>query len=802
MIQLTDRPGLITLTRKLVRFISNLLKSLWLFFPAILFILLTFACFVVLGQGKDIVISFTENTRKGHAFGDIAINFLIKFTFFIAIAFWVYISWYSSHIVADGKRYRQKTYANQFKPGLPEDKFDTVYEVQQLFLDVFPRLVGYACFIVVLFAISNMVFPNSWVKKQPILFMAVFLLITGFIDKQLIRFTDNQVNSKRLRRWFKFVGIGFLIFLPLLQFSGLLNNPYVLFAMIIWLMIIYTLYINLRRKIVEEDALKKMVEIAGKDTGVIGLLKKIMAYIHLDQKEIGYFLWFNIICSLGLLAYLAAIISYRVSVAFGPLPLVLLAFAVLLGFGNMITSLSVKSGINFHFIIFLVAAIFTTPENHAVRTALIHERNGDVSIFKKRQNIQQYFNNWMANHPGIDTVKEYPVYFVLGNGGASRSAYWVASVLGRLEDSSLLAGKERFSEHVFCLSGTSGGGVGVASFYALLKHADKKDHTPAFETSAKEFLRQDFLTYTLARMLGPDYFNYIPLINLVIPNRDRVDALEKGFENALDTSHYKVHFDSTYFDQCIAKQGEYNGLPVLCINTTRVQDGNPGVVCSIQLDPKLFNKRVDVVDLLPQDTSIRLSTAAILGARFPYMSPAGRIDQHTRRGTRQHYFVDGGYFDNSGAGVVQEMIRAIVKISDTISNPLLRARMQKLKIVVLHITNSPQGDINVKPITPFKNDLSSPLLTILGAYDMQTTVNDMRLSNFITDVNLRPDSSAISKAIYYPVHLYNDLEEKGDTLSNGPYAMNWFISDSVRNEMDRRLVKQPKLSRMIKGAGF
>jgi len=259
MIKLTDRPGLITLTRKLVRFISNLLKSLWLFFPAILFILLTFACFVILGQGKDIVISFTENTRSGHAFSDIAVNFLIKFTFFIAIAFWVYISWYSSHIVADGKRYRQKTYAIQFKPGLPEDKFDTVYEVQQLFLDVFPRLVGYACFIVVLFAVSNMVFPNSWVKKQPILFMAIFLLITGFIDKQLIRFTDHQINSKRLRLWFSFLGIGFLILLPVLQFSGLLNSPYVLFGMIILLMIVYALYINLRRKIVEEDAIKKMV---------------------------------------------------------------------------------------------------------------------------------------------------------------------------------------------------------------------------------------------------------------------------------------------------------------------------------------------------------------------------------------------------------------------------------------------------------------------------------------------------------------------------------------------------------------
>ena len=113
------------------------------------------------------------------------------------------------------------------------------------------------------------------------------------------------------------------------------------------------------------------------------------------------------------------------------------------------------------------------------------------------------------------------------------------------------------------------------------------------------------------------------------------------------------------------------------------------------------------------------------------MSPAGRIDQLTRKrnsaadkkdSTISHFFVDGGYFDNSGAGIVQEMIRAIIKVSDTTRNALLRQRMKKIKIVVLHITNSPQGDARIKPVTPFKNDLISPLLTVLGAYDMQTTV--------------------------------------------------------------------------------
>ena len=805
MAPLTDQPRLVQWFFRLLKFASNLLKSIWLFFPAILFILLTFTCFITLGQGKDIVISFTENTRKGPGISVVLINVLIKLTFFIAIAFWVYVSWFSSRIVAYTKIYRQKAYADQFKPALPETEFGTVYEVRKTFLDSFPRLVGYACLIIILFAISNVIFPGSWVIQQPIPCLAVLLLVIGLVDRRLIKFTDNENSSARLRRWFTILGISFLVLLLALQLTGLLNSPVVLFGMTILLLLIYMLYINLRRKMVDEEAGKKLASIAGKESGLIGLLKRIMTFIHLEHKEIGYFLWFNIICGIGLLTFILIILFFNVAVAFGPLPLVLLAFAVLLGFGNMLTVFSVKTGINLHFIVFIIAAIFPTPENHFVRASPLQTRNVSPLVYKNRQTIQEYFNDWIAHHPAIDSTSEYPVYFVLGNGGASRSAYWVASVLGKLEDNSIKKGGERFSDHIFCLSGTSGGGVGVAAFYALLKYADKKDNSTGFEKAAKNYLKQDFLTYTLARMLGPDYFNYIPGINWLVPNLDRVHALETAFEKADDNEHYKLHFGSTFFDQCITQKNAYNGMPALCINTTRVQDGNPGVVSSIQLDPKLFDRRVDVVNLLRPDTSIRLTTAAILGARFPYMSPAGRIDQQThkrfstaekRDSTISHFFVDGGYFDNSGAGIVQEMIRCIIKVSDTTHDALMRQRMKKIKIVVLHITNSPQGDIHIQPVTPFKNDLSSPLLTVLGAYDMQTTVNDMRLINFTGDVDQRPDSVAINKALYYPIHLYSDPTEPGD-LSRGPYAMDWFISDSVRNMMDRRMLVQPKLNRML-----
>jgi hypothetical protein len=216
-----------------------------------------------------------------------------------------------------------------------------------------------------------------------------------------------------------------------------------------------------------------------------------------------------------------------------------------------------------------------------------------------------------------------------------------------------------------------------------------------------------------------------------------------------------------------------------------------------------------VLDVLNDTLDMRLSTASILGARFPYISPAGRVDQWLPEKNRVkksdsmliHYFVDGGYFDNSGAGVVQEMMRAMLIQADTSTDRLFKQRVAKLHLMVLHITNSPVGVAPLVSVGPLKNDLSSPILTVLGAYDMQTTVNDKRLMNFVKDI----DRDSICKsAEYYPIHLYKDPVEKqeerkrGDTLKEVPYAMNWFISDTTLKRMDNRLLKQPKLQALIK----
>jgi hypothetical protein len=198
------------------------------------------------------------------------------------------------------------------------------------------------------------------------------------------------------------------------------------------------------------------------------------------------------------------------------------------------------------------------------------------------------------------------------------------------------------------------------------------------------------------------------------------------------------------------------------------------------------------VKLLEPLKDISITSASILGARFPYLSPAGRIGDS--------YFVDGGYFDNSGAGVIQETIRGIINLSRTDS--ALGKYISKFHFKVLHVLNSPvAGDQNnIEPVAPIKNDLAAPLLTIVGAYDMQTTVNDGRLINYLKDINKYSEN----KADYIQISLYLDEEEKNADPIHGkepeaPYAMNWFMSDTTLNRIDHRLQTHPKLNQLDNG---
>ena len=780
---------------RVLRFISQLFKSFWLFFPGLLFILFFIFCFWMLGQGKDIIVAFTEN--QSHTVFSLNYTRLI---FFMAIGFWVYVSWYSSRIISYIKQSKQEDRVQEIagvERAAAEAAFkshENYFELSENFLNEFPRIIGNACFLIMELAVLQ-----SPILSNPI--SSTLAWIIFFIALILLRFLNNwisktQAEKSSFKKIFWTTIIVFLAVIIVVSFLPGKIHIMILFGLLIFFHAVFIFYINLRRVQVEANAntVKAKLKIERKQGSHRSFHEIIMDYFCVPRKEAGYFKWFLIIGFIGIVFYILAINMLSFARGIGPFPFIILAFGVLLAFGNSVSAFTVKYSVNFHLLLLILALLFGLKETHYVRR--FHPTDND-NHYADRPELKSYLTAWLNDRNVLadSSANGYDIYFVMANGGASRSGYWTASVLGKIEDSTLLYDPQnRFSDHVFCLSGTSGGGVGVAGFFALLRDKEQKQRS-IYSSSAKDFLNKDYFTYTFARMLGPDFFNYIFHVSAF---NDRAAALEKSFEESSlmnDTSLYRVPFYDSLSHFPALKNGKVY-LPILCVNTTRMQDGNPGVVTNLKLDSNIFNNRVDVLKLLNKDDDITLTSGAILGARFPYLSPAGRI--------ANNYFVDGGYFDNSGAGVVQEIIRGILNIAndDSTHNGTLYKQIRRLHFKILHITNSPVNldSSNIVSVAPIRNDMMAPILTITGAYDMQTTVNDGRLINFIKDIN----NYSGNKADYLQIPLYKDsVEWKQDPLftNNGrepSYAMNWFMSDTTLRRIDKRLEKHPKLDSLIR----
>ncbi|HEX7846256.1 MAG TPA: patatin-like phospholipase family protein [Chitinophagaceae bacterium] len=734
-----------------------LVQSLWLFFPPLIFVVLAYFCFWHITQGKDLMAIALEDDK--------GISYVFA-CFILALVFWVYVTWYSTRLVAKAK-------------DLQEGDQHHIWKAFQVHT---PRILAFTCITVILLAFFQLDIPGSpyidsvWAHLILLFSFSWYFLIFRFWERIL------RQRGRSKEAWLRFLErirttaytVMLLWVIATISVTSL-HKPLLSFWILTSLLLIIqtgmVLLLLIRREISEarslpaDDEAGPVSEISPKSR-----LWKKFKYIITRENDRLYFRGFNIVSVVAFAVYVAAIIDVKVAVTIGSFPFMLLAFGVLLGIGNIITLISVFVRFNFHLLIFALAVLiglFVDPH-----FATIVKKEKLAPSFQKRQDLKEYFHGWLTDSSrktSIDSSGQYEIYFVMANGGASRSGYWTAGILGALEDGS----DGKFSRHLFCLSGASGGSVGTSTFFSLLRMKNKVKQkvggkTPMTDASS-EFLQSDFLTYTLAHMLGPDIIRHIIPLNFV---QDRAAALAYSIEKAADTSNVLYDSFSVRLSSLITQKGKADyGLPILCINTTRMQDGSPGVISNIDMTDPMFNERIDVLSLLNGDQDMKLSTAVVLGASFPYVSPAGRINSKcdSCETTSCHYFVDGGYFDNSGAGVVNEMM---IAMNDMLHNDsIFLPWKDKIKFRVIHISNTEPKLINYGKINPITNDLLAPVKTLLGSYGTQTTINDQRLKNFL--YMLYKDSSH-----YTNIDLYEGKREI-------KYSMNWVISQRQLKAMIR-----------------
>lgn len=395
----------------------------------------------------------------------------------------------------------------------------------------------------------------------------------------------------------------------------------------------------------------------------------------------------------SLLGFALAIWRPTYAIIFGPLGVILAAATMWIAFLGpfllraarlrlpLMVAIAASAG---------VISLFDLDDNHQIRTLPL--------VAPQQRTIAEDFERWISDRPDGPTWpadKPYPVFIVATEGGGIRNAYITAQVLCALQ-----AQNPAFKDHLYLISGVSGGSIGAAAYAALI--ADDEDLRPgmsrpfgaslteaddevrgddlehaAITGRARRILNRDYLSPVLAKAALPDLaqrFWPFPINTL-----DRARALEARFENVLKAND-GCGLGSLGF-YALRERPASSAVPVLMLNTTDVDSGRRIVVSHVRLQgdhatpsvgpPSPGSPPPSGEDAAPGDRNVPpfqtlrdlethdvpLSTAAFLSARFPLVTPVASVGS----GSRKSRLADGGYFENSGTTTAMQALRELAR---------------------------------------------------------------------------------------------------------------------------------------------
>jgi hypothetical protein len=312
---------------------------------------------------------------------------------------------------------------------------------------------------------------------------------------------------------------------------------------------------------------------------------------------------------------------------------------------------------------------------HAIReTVNSQEQSGRLAL-------ADYFKQWRtanagcttAAGTGASTARVRPVIFVAAEGGGIRAAAWTAAAFEKLGEIPCAR------ESVVLSSGVSGGSLGLV-VSRLYGNNQEGDTETAVDVVA-QLAGPDALAAGVAGALvgdlvagGTDVLvGTGPATGSGAAWQDRAGAMESAWETSADRLAQR-------WEPVSPSSGRTGAL---VLNSTA-----SGIGCRLlisQLDLDGVSDVQDAVEGLPQNESCRegstplsldllakgacplnlsWSTAAMLSARFPIISPAGRVpyrygatDKDEGKCDAGHAYqaIDGGYSEGSGLGTIHDL---------------------------------------------------------------------------------------------------------------------------------------------------
>lgn len=374
--------------------------------------------------------------------------------------------------------------------------------------------------------------------------------------------------------------------------------------------------------------------------------------------------------------------------------------------------ISMKKRIPMFFIVALVIFIFSFFNSNKNVTLVDSKRD-------QRPTIGQYYDKWYAEN-GNDEGRT-PMVFFLSEGGGIRAAYWSSALLSRLHEE-----LPSLSKYTFGINGVSGGSFGASVYLSLLKHYENTPHMDLkkdnlLQIKAGEVVGKDYLSPLLAAMFTRD------VIQLFIPVPIESFDPAKVFEKSWEYHWKKIMKDDGFSAPTLSLWDKNSKIPPLFVNVTRVEDGMPFLVSNLKFDSyeddSELNLIRDLYNYIPSSTDVKISTAALLSARFPYMTPAGTLRFKNKEGDKKTMgLVDGGYFDNTGANTTYEILMNLKKweVQQRELKNDKNLSVMRFKPIVIYIKNGTETKDVDSSGKSLMYQLTAPINTIMQTRDAHT----------------------------------------------------------------------------------
>ena len=325
----------------------------------------------------------------------------------------------------------------------------------------------------------------------------------------------------------------------------------------------------------------------------------------------------------------------------------------------------------FMFVWVALAGVAATGASNEVA---IHERTGSTEPGSVV--IDDVWDRWVSrNTTEVVDGEAIPLVFIASSGGGIRAAAWSSYVMDCLfvgsMDVDACRPAEAGGDPVVLMSGVSGGSLGLAAWTSAVV-----DPTVTTQTNdwVKDRLGDDYLAGAMAWLLLVDtprsFLGFGPSI------RDRAEIMELTWEASWDTNGGSL-LSLGMFDLW----DRHTDVPLMVFNGTSVNDPcrfNASVLSATAHDAddtctslSVFEGRTtplpggaalaatkDLADYLCPGQDIKVSTAALMSARFPVITPSARIGGSLVECTDDPisaFVVDGGYNEGSGAGTITEL---------------------------------------------------------------------------------------------------------------------------------------------------